>query len=343
MAFLNNSGDIIVDAVLTDIGRQQLARGRSIVNSFALADDEIDYGLYNASNPSGSAYYDLNILQTPIFEPSTLSQGSLKSKLFSYADQTLQYLPVLKMNQSQLVSSNLTILENSGDNLNSVVVLANDTAITTVGQTVVASTKYFIDGRRNTGNTTLTTNSSLTTRIASTAGSLTSRFIRVSQGFDTATVTPALGSLEEVNFSVYVNRLFLKVVDKSYNFAKEPAVIASPFSRTQATDVYKLSVNTDPTYFGDIESTTVNNATTLATSLAASLPQQVGKEIQFSLQLSDFVANNPSYYFTTYGTDATLTLSSTSNTYKIINTFVRVVGDNYGFSIDVPVTLVYKS
>jgi len=339
MAFLNNSGDIIVDAVLTDIGRQQLARGRPIVSSFALADDEIDYGLYNASNTSGSAYYDLSVLQTPIFEPSTLSQGSLKSKLFSYADQTLQYLPVFKMNQSQLVSSNLTILENAGDNLNSVVVLSNDTAITTIGQTTVSSTKYYIDGRRNTGATRFPTNSSLTTQVATTAGNLTSRFIRISQGFDSAATSQALGALEEINFSIYVNRLFLKVVDKNYTFAKEPAVIASPFSRTQATDVYKLSVSNDPTYFGDVESTTVNNATTLATSLSALSLQQVGKEVQFSLQLSDFVANNPSYYFSTYGSSVTLT----AGTFTAINTFVRVVGDNYGFSIDIPVTLLYKS
>ena len=339
MAFLNNSGDIIVDAVLTDIGRQQLSRGRPIVASFALADDEIDYGLYNASNASGSAYYDLSVLQTPIFEPSTLSQGSLKSKLFSYADQTLQYLPVLKMNQSQLVSSNLTILENGGDNLNSVVVLSNDTAITTIGQTNVASTKYYIDGRRNTGTTRFATNSSLTTQIASNVGSLTSRFVRITQGFDTAASAQALGALEEINFSIYVNRLFLKVVDKNYNFAKEPAVIASPFSRTQATDVYKISVNNDPTYFGDVESTTVNNATTLASSLATNLIQQVGKEVQFSLQLSDFIANNPSYYFSTYGSSVTLTAGA----FTAINTFVRVVGDNYGFSVDVPVTLLYKS
>ena len=242
------------------------------------------------------------------------------------------------MNQSQLVSSNLTILENGGDNLNSVVVLSNDTAITTIGQTTVASTKYYIDGRRNTGTTRFTTNSR-TAEVASNVGSLTSRFVRVTQGFDTAASSQALGSLEEVNFSIYVNRLFLKVVDKNYNFAKEPAVIASPFSRTQATDVYKISVNNDPTYFGDVESTTVNNATTLASSLATNLIQQVGKEVQFSLQLSDFIANNPSYYFSTYGSSVTLT----AGTFTAINTFVRVVGDNYGFSVDIPVTLLYKS
>jgi hypothetical protein len=77
--------------------------------------------------------------------------------------------------------------------------------------------------------------------------------------------------------------------------------------------------------------------------LATNSTQQVGKEVQFSLQLSDFIANNPSYYFSTYGSSVSLTAPIATGTYQAITTFVRVVGDNYGFSVDVPVTLLYKS
>ncbi len=64
MAFLDNSGDIILDAVLTDTGRHRLARGDGSfrIAKFALGDDEINYTLYDKTNASGSAYYDLNIL-----------------------------------------------------------------------------------------------------------------------------------------------------------------------------------------------------------------------------------------------------------------------------------------
>ena len=70
MGFLDNSGDIILDAVLTDTGRMRLAKGDGSFNivKFALGDDEIDYGLYDKNHPSGSAYYDINILQTPVLE-----------------------------------------------------------------------------------------------------------------------------------------------------------------------------------------------------------------------------------------------------------------------------------
>ena len=74
MAFLDNSGDIILDAVLTDLGRERLSRGDGSfrIVKFALGDDEIDYTLYRNANsslgahPSGSAYYDIQILQTPV-------------------------------------------------------------------------------------------------------------------------------------------------------------------------------------------------------------------------------------------------------------------------------------
>ena len=45
MAFLDNSGDILLDAVLTDEGRRRLAMGDGSfrITKFALGDDEIDY------------------------------------------------------------------------------------------------------------------------------------------------------------------------------------------------------------------------------------------------------------------------------------------------------------
>lgn len=60
MAFLDNSGDIILDAVLTDTGRMRLAKGDGSfkITKFALGDDEINYKLYDYTNLSGSAYFE---------------------------------------------------------------------------------------------------------------------------------------------------------------------------------------------------------------------------------------------------------------------------------------------
>ena len=102
MGFLDNSGDIILDAVLTDTGRARLARadGSFQITKFALGDDEINYGSYNKNHPSGSAYYDLDILQTPVFEAFTNNSSVLKFKLQSISRTNLLYLPILKINDN---------------------------------------------------------------------------------------------------------------------------------------------------------------------------------------------------------------------------------------------------
>jgi hypothetical protein len=101
MGFLDNSGDIILDAVLTDHGRKVLARGDGSfqIVKFALGDEEIDYSNYDNTNTNGSAYYDIEILQTPILEAFTDNAISMKSKLVTYESLELLYLPIIKLNQ----------------------------------------------------------------------------------------------------------------------------------------------------------------------------------------------------------------------------------------------------
>lgn len=97
MAFLDNSGDIILDAVLTDTGRYRLAKGDGSfrIAKFALGDDEIDYSLYD--NTQDSARVDLDILNTPILEAFTDNAVALKSKLMSIPRNDLLFLPIMKL------------------------------------------------------------------------------------------------------------------------------------------------------------------------------------------------------------------------------------------------------
>jgi len=99
MAFLDNSGDIILDAVLTDNGRKLLSKGDGSfkVAKFAFGDDEIDYSLFNVQ--AATANQDLSILQTPVLEAFTNNASSMKSTLLSIADENLLYLPMLKLNE----------------------------------------------------------------------------------------------------------------------------------------------------------------------------------------------------------------------------------------------------
>ena len=113
MAFLDNSGDIILDAVLTDVGRKRMAQGDFKISKFAIGDDEIDYGLYNKNHPSGSAYYDLEILQTPVLEAFTQNNANINYGLMSFTKQNLLYLPTAKINNKTALG-NIARLSSNG-------------------------------------------------------------------------------------------------------------------------------------------------------------------------------------------------------------------------------------
>ena len=93
MAFLDNSGDIILDAVLTETGRKLLSSGGGIrISKFALGDDEINYGLFDKNHPSGSAYYDLEILQTPVFEAVSQINANINYGLLTFSNKNIIYI-----------------------------------------------------------------------------------------------------------------------------------------------------------------------------------------------------------------------------------------------------------
>jgi hypothetical protein len=110
MAFLDNSGDIILDAVLTDLGRKRLAAGRFNISKFALGDEEINYELWDPTDGRGSHFYDLQILQTPILEAFTSDQSLMKSRLVSLPRTSILYMPIFKLNSKQNHSRPNTVL-----------------------------------------------------------------------------------------------------------------------------------------------------------------------------------------------------------------------------------------
>lgn len=95
MGFLNNSV-VTVDAVLTKKGRELLARGDGSfkITQFALADDEIDYTLYNPQHPSGSAFYGQALENMPLLEAFPDETQVLKYKLTTLPRGTSK-LPLL--------------------------------------------------------------------------------------------------------------------------------------------------------------------------------------------------------------------------------------------------------
>ena len=97
MGYLDNSV-VTVDAILTKKGRELLARGDGSfkITQFALADDEIDYTLYNPTHPSGSALYGEAIENMPLVEAFPDENQIMKYKLTTLPRGTSK-LPVLDL------------------------------------------------------------------------------------------------------------------------------------------------------------------------------------------------------------------------------------------------------
>ena len=103
MGYLNNTV-VTVDAILTDVGRQLLAQqnGQFQITQFALADDEIDYTLYNPTNPSGSAYYGQAIENMPLLEAFPQATQTMKYKLVTLPRGTAK-LPILDIGYAAII------------------------------------------------------------------------------------------------------------------------------------------------------------------------------------------------------------------------------------------------
>jgi hypothetical protein len=97
MGYLNNNV-VTVDAILTTKGRELLAQnnGNFQITQFALADDEIDYTLYNPNHPSGSAYYGEAITNMPLLEAFPQETQVMKYKLTTLPRGTAK-LPILDL------------------------------------------------------------------------------------------------------------------------------------------------------------------------------------------------------------------------------------------------------
>ena len=102
MGYLNNSV-VTVDAILTKKGRELLARGDGSfkITQFALADDEIDYTLYNPNHPNGSAYYGEAIEKMPLLEAFPDETQIMKYKLTTLPRGTAK-LPILDLGFSAI-------------------------------------------------------------------------------------------------------------------------------------------------------------------------------------------------------------------------------------------------
>ena len=280
MAFLDNSGDIILDAVLTDTGRLRLAKGDGSFNitKFALGDDEINYELYDKNNASGSAYYDIEILQTPVLEAFTNNTSLLKSKLLSISRTNHLYLPEIRNNATEGVAPNTT---------NNIVSVAVDEATVTALQD---SNSNLSGGIIN--GFELDQNNADTRRLL----------------FDQGIVSNALGDTGKVALDAdLVEAQYIIEIDNRLGYLADPDGNQATPSFVDDDNIasYFLSLTTNSEYFSD---STLTSSDVLAGPAGYRLRLLVGASTNL---------NSSTYLFTQLGSTSTI---GSTNLYHIDTT-----------------------
>lgn len=139
MGYLDNT-TVTVDAVLTKKGREILAAtGQLNITKFALADDEIDYGLWNPAHSLGTNYYGSVIENMPIVEAFADETQMMKHKLITLP-RTATGIPVISIQggpatlttlaQSVTLTATVSRLPNANSTLGYTAILSDSTAAT---------------------------------------------------------------------------------------------------------------------------------------------------------------------------------------------------------------------
>ena len=102
MGYLDKT-TITVDAILTKKGRELLAQGSEFfeITQFALADDEIDYNLWDVNHALGTNYYGQAIEALPLVEAVPDETQVMKYKLVTLPKNVAR-MPVLSVQPSAI-------------------------------------------------------------------------------------------------------------------------------------------------------------------------------------------------------------------------------------------------
>jgi hypothetical protein len=155
MAILNPTY-VTVDAILTTKGRELLARndGSFQITQFSLADDEIDYTLYNPNHPSGSAYYGEAIENMPVIEAIPDDSQIMRYKLVTLPRGTSR-LPVVNVGYNSITLRQGASLTITPQTLN---YLGATSTFEANGYIVTVSDSRLLSSFAGTGITTTTPN-----------------------------------------------------------------------------------------------------------------------------------------------------------------------------------------
>jgi len=331
MAFLDNSGDIILDAVLTETGRRRMAQGNFRIVKFALGDDEIDYSLYNLNHPSGSAYYDLEILQTPVFE----AKLSLNSSLLSIQNNNVLYMPTLLLNDGKVNTAVQTKNTTVYLSVNTETQLALNNATLGFGDGYTV-----LSGQRG-GSKLIAVESGINNSTISMTSTNQSTYITSQNMLDTNGAVVYDNNFIATVLSSPTNTRFATSADGSWNGTTVPLQARTAVSPSDKTGFNSVNI---PLSRASIFTNTT--ATTDATSFVQS-EGVVGSMAYLNMTvdpaLTTTMTQTADTRWTKFGqTGTTITGLSATRTFSIIETSMEVSGLSSGATLNIPITLIKR-
>lgn len=336
MAYLDNSGDILLDAVLTDTGRKLLAEGKFQISKYAFGDDEINYALYDLDHPSGSSYADLEILQTPVFEAFT-EGPALKYGLMSNRNLNLYYLPDMLFNNGEWGTTTVT-------KKNNVVYVAvnSQTATSLKEDSTWNSDDYNLLSGRRAGGKMITIESGIDNAdVLMTSANLENYIVsthlldlNASVSYDNNFISSIMSAPASVNYKTSANG---EIDGSPPTLVTRTSVIPGdrPGFRTTKIDMSKAGVFI-ATGAGGRDTATLVQSLGVVGSMT-SLNVTVPPELQTT-------KDGPSdSRWTKFGqTGTTPTGFGGSDTFSTIDTSIEITGTRSGASLNIPLTLIRR-
>jgi hypothetical protein len=191
MGYLNNQV-VTVDAILTTKGRELLAKndGSFRITQFALADDEIDYTLYNPTHPSGSSFYGEAIENMPLLEAFPQETQIMKYKLATLPRGTAK-LPVLDLGYTAITLQQGAALSITPQTLN---YLGNNQTYETSGYTAIISDVRLMNTYTGVGINTTSANEANVNATATLGTNVSKTIIGTQFNLRATTVNTLFGS-----------------------------------------------------------------------------------------------------------------------------------------------------
>ncbi len=199
MGYLNNSV-VTIDAILTNKGRELLARGDGSfkITQFALADDEVDYTQYNPTHPSGSAFYGQAIENMPLLEAFPDTGQNLKYKLITLPRGTSK-MPILDLGYSAITLKQGASLAITPQTLN---YLGNNQVFETNGYSATIADVRTVSNFNGVG---INTNENVNTNSTTTVGTVVSKtVVGTTINLTSTTVNTLFGTNTQLNTTITV-------------------------------------------------------------------------------------------------------------------------------------------